>query len=113
MNRDHDRKFGKAYAVASCIFSLIFILVWCGIAASMQAWFMLLFGIPGFCLMAYRTVLVLRQMNSSGQSDFSGTKSDFRSSGPAVSKDSGFCPYCGVRLDSQFRFCPSCGRKIS
>lgn len=59
-DRDKERKAAKSMGVAMSIFAIIFALVWCLMAASMGAWFMLLFGIPFVGILVYRLVVMLK-----------------------------------------------------
>ena len=116
-DRNKERKAGKAMTIGSCIYGLIFSIVWCVLAASMGAWFMLFFGIPFAGLMAYRLYILARiskekpsQPREVDPWDRSSTPDRTVSFPSASAKDD--CPYCGRTLDEDFEFCPKCGRRL-
>ncbi len=109
---DRRRKAGKALGVGTSIYAIGFVILWCCIAASMGAWFMLIFGIPMLIFMIVRLVMILRKEKEVPQDRWQNA-----ASGPDVplggksSEKNGFCPYCGRALEGDFAFCPHCGRR--
>lgn len=113
MDRDEERKAGKAMTVGSSIFGVLFILVWCGIAISMGAWFMALFGIPMLGFAVYRLVVVLRLAKEEEKKSPEADPWDRPAETPRREAGEGkFCPYCGGGLQEEFAFCPRCGRRL-
>lgn len=45
-DRDRERRIGKIFTILTAIAALAFTVVWCGLAVAMDAWHMLIFGIP-------------------------------------------------------------------
>ncbi len=105
-DRERDRRPGKALGIGSCIYGIVFTLVWCAIAAGMGAWFMLIFGVPMLGFMVFRLVMLLRREKKPPQTPpVTGTA--------GAGKTPGRCPYCGNELGEGFDFCPKCGRRQS
>ena len=119
-DREKQRKAGKTMTIASCVYGLIFSIVWCVLAVSMDAGFMLFFGIPFAGLMAYRLVVCVK-LAKSGDSkknmepwdrpadQASWQQGQTRQVPPTGG--SGYCPYCGGAVQEGFQFCPGCGRR--
>lgn len=119
MDREKERKAGRAMGIGACLFSILFILVWCVMAAAMGAWFMLLFGVPFLGLMIYRLVICIRltqkekavepwEQEDRHLSAVTPRKGAESFGGSAA----GYCPYCAQPCQDDFSFCPKCGRRI-
>lgn len=112
-NREEERKAGKALTIGGCVYGLIFSMVWCLIALSMDAGIMLLFGVPFAVFMGYRLVICVRMAR--GEKKNSGPEEPWnRPAPPEISQPAhrgGFCPYCGSAVQADFAYCPKCGRK--
>lgn len=118
-DHDKERKAAKNMSIASCVFGIVFLIVWCCLAASMGAGIMLLFGIPALGMMVYRLYLCI-QLSKEDTAQPQQKESDpwerpvitdapgQKSPGKDGSK---FCPYCGGGIQEGFAFCPSCGRR--
>ena len=112
-DRDKEQQAGKAMTIGSSIFGLVFAIFWCIAAASMGAWFMLLFGIPFVGMMVYRLYVCLQYAKNDEK------KPPRKEADPwdrPVSSGNGatggkFCPYCGGSVQETFEFCPHCGRR--
>lgn len=117
-DRDKERKAGKAMTLGSCIYGLIFSIVWCGIAVWMGAYFMLIFGIPFVGMMIYRLYILL-QMTKEDKTQKQAKEADPWDR-PAATREpphvetaaNGYCPYCGSAVQETFEFCPKCGRRL-
>ena len=115
-DREKEKKAGKAMTIGSCIYGVVFSVVWNILAVSMGAGFMLLFGIPFLIFMVYRLyvcIQIAKEDKKSPQKELDPWER------PAISQtarqepdnsSNSFCPYCGTTLQSDFRFCPKCGR---
>lgn len=111
-DRDKERKAGKAMTIGSCVFGLIFSIVWCILAWSMGAGFMLIFGIPFVGMMAYR-LYVLLQMGKDEPKQSKENDPWERPAQPRTeSTGSCYCPYCGSVVQPEYEFCPKCGRRL-
>ena len=113
-DREQEKKAGKAMSIGSCVFGLVFAIFWCIAAASMGAWFMLIFGIPFVGMMAYR-LYVISQYAKEDSAPAKETDPWDRPSAPEAPKQPApgggrFCPYCGGELQKNFAYCPTCGR---
>ena len=124
-DRDQERKAAKAMGVAVSVFSIIFVMIWCVAAASMGAWFMLLFAIPIIGILVSRLVFMLRLAKKDPWDIPQGYTRDFSSThrtvedvferaanGDAGRSSPRFCHNCNFWMDSDFQFCPKCGRRI-
>lgn len=109
-DRDKERRAGKAMSVGSCIFGLIFSIFWCVAAASMGAWFMLIFGIPFVGMMVYRLYVISQYAKDDEKGPQSETDPWDRPAPSGQASGSGFCPYCGGSIQEGFEYCPKCGR---
>lgn len=110
-DREKERKAGRAYTIGSCIFGILFAVIWCIVTASMGAWFMLLFGIPFVGMMIYR-LYVCVQITGEDKPSAKEPEPWERPVDPEPSADGKFCPYCGYTLQAGFEFCPKCGRRL-
>ncbi len=112
-DREKERKAGKAMAVGSSIFGLCFAIFWCIAAASMGAWFMLLFGIPFVGMVAWRLRMTLKFAKEEETKPPQTPPEPWdRPDQTPRQEGSGFCPYCGAALGEGFAFCPKCGRRV-
>ncbi len=107
-DREKERKAAQKMGVAGSIFGIVFAVFWCIMAASMGAWFMLLFGIPFLGLLGYRLIVILRLTQDESRPHREADPWDR----PAPRASGENCPYCGFRLESGFEFCPKCGRRL-
>ena len=125
-DREQQRRAAKAMGVATSVFSIFFVIIWCVIVASMGAWFMLLFAIPIAVFSVCRLVFILRQEKKKDPwdipdrryPDFSSmheaAEDVFRraSDGKATGSSPRFCHSCSHWIHNDFQFCPKCGRRI-
>lgn len=114
-DREQEQKHGKAMTIGSSIFGLIFAIFWCITAASMGAWFMLIFGIPFVGMMIHR-IYVLVQMTKKDETQAQNRQADpwdRPAEAPKAQSGGNFCPYCGSAIQEGFAFCPKCGRRLS
>ena len=109
-DREKERKAGRAIGIGGSIYGIVFILIWCGIAAAMGAWFMLIFGFPFVGFTAYRLAVLLKKSKAESKEKEPWEPQGSRPAAPG-SVSNGFCPYCGERLEDRFAFCPKCGRR--
>lgn len=118
-DREKEKKAGKAMHIGMNVYAVLFMIVWCVLAASMNAWFMLLLGIPLTCLTAYRLYVCIRHAKSNGDAshpkDLDPWDCPSVWNAPKQEKTAGnqgrFCPYCGGGILEDFEFCPKCGRR--
>ena len=112
-DREKDRKAGNAIGIGSSVFGIIFLLIWCGIAVSMGAWIMLLFGIPMLGFMIFRIVVMVKKSKPEKQKEpwEQPDRPQSTCETPRTQGD-GFCPYCGRQVSGDFTFCPTCGRRL-
>lgn len=111
-DRDKERKAGKAMSIGSSVFGLLFAIFWCVTAASMEAWFLLIFGILFVGMMVYRIYVLWQYAKGDGEtSPAKETEPWDRPAGQSAPGGSGFCPYCGGPIQEGFAYCPKCGRK--
>lgn len=109
-DREKERRAGKALGIGGSIYGIVFVVIWCAAAAGMGAGFML---IPGLLLLGFLifrlTVLLKKSKSETRERD----PWEMPGSQPSASDNtgSGFCPYCGERLEDRFAFCPKCGRR--
>ena len=111
-DRDKEKKAAKNMNIASCVFGIVFLLVWCSLAPS----FMKLFGLFGLAMMVYRLYICIQM----GKEDKNKPKDLDPWDRPASSvtpkqespSSKGFCPYCGGSVQEEFQFCPKCGRRL-
>ncbi len=111
---------GAFAAVCAAIFGVL----WCIIAASMGAYFMVPFGLI-FVVICIANV-VYNYKNATGKNRYSeydivddgeeddplnaryGEKREAR--GNTGGKN--FCPYCGTKVESDHKFCENCGKRL-
>ena len=125
-DRDQQRRAAKAMGIGTSIFSILFLIFWCIVVASMRAWFMLLFAIPTMGFLVFRLVIMLRQdkkkdpwempdrhytNDSHGYSSAWGAFDD-ASRKTNTSHTPRFCHSCSYWVHNDFQFCPRCGRRI-
>lgn len=116
MARDWDkaRKAAKNMTIGSCLFGIVFLVVWTAIAPS----FMKLFGLGGLAMMIYRLYVLLQLSKEEEKTppkeldpwDRPAISDTPRQEPPA--SGNGFCPYCGQQVEEHFAFCPKCGRRL-
>jgi hypothetical protein len=112
-DREKERKAGKALGIGGSIYGVVFMVIWCGIAASMGAWFMLIFGVPMLGFMVYRLIVILKKSKAPKEKDpWEQTQSTRTPYETNESRRDGYCPYCGRTLEEDFSFCPGCGRRL-
>lgn len=113
-DRDNERKYGRNMHIGMSVFALIFAVVWCVLAASSGAGFMVIFGLGFIGLTAYRLYAVLKlskkQRKEADPWDQPQKSRGYTTEQPG--RGDGFCPYCGEKTESSFSFCPKCGRKL-
>ena len=110
---DKERKAAKNMTIGSCIFGIVFMVIWTAIAPS----FMKLFGLGGLAMMIYRLYVMLQL---SKEEEKKPPKELDPWDRPAISDtprqnpsgETGFCPYCGRNVEESFDFCPKCGRRL-
>lgn len=112
-DREKERKASKAVGIGSSIFAVVFMVIWCGIAVAMGAWFMLIFGLPMLSFMVFRVVVLVKKSKAEAQKEpwEQPDRSEKTYDAPRTHRD-GFCPYCGRELSDDFTFCPTCGRRL-
>ena len=128
MDRDFDRKAGAALQLGTCIFGLLFSVVWCSLAAASGAWFMIIFGLFFVGMMIFRLVVCIKKLQQSRQpaEPWEQTGSTYRSYTQSAehaqsaysetgyrSPGNNYCPYCGSGIQEDFVFCPKCGRSLN
>ncbi len=109
-DREKERNAAKKMGIGVSIFAIVFAVFWCIMAASMGAWFMLLFGIPFAGLLVYRLIIMLRLTRDDTPKQPRQEIDPWDR--PAANHSSENCPYCGFRLEQGFEFCPKCGRRL-
>ncbi|MBR3949197.1 MAG: hypothetical protein IKJ84_00825 [Oscillospiraceae bacterium] len=115
-DREKEKKAGKAMTIGSCIYGVVFSIVWNILAASMGANFMLLFGIPFLIFMLYRLyvcIQVAKEDKKASQPQPDPWDRPTISQSPHTPSTASFCPYCATPLQPDFQFCPKCGRRIT
>ena len=112
-NRDRERRAGKAMSIGGSIYGIVFMVVWCAIAAAMGAWFMLIIGLPMLGILIFRLVVMVRKSKAKAEDPWEQTAQPHKPWNVAQSsKRDSFCPYCGKELEDGFSFCPKCGRRL-
>ena len=111
-DREKRRKAGKAMGIGVSIYSIVFMVVWCGIAAAMGAWFMLIFGLPMLGFLIFRLAFMLKKSKAPQQKEPWEQPDRPQSTYETATRKDGFCPYCGRTLEEDFSFCPACGRRL-
>ena len=112
-DRNKERKAGKALGIGGSIYAIVFMVVWCGIAAAMGAWFMLIFGIPMLGFMIFRLAVMIQKSKEKPKDPWEQAYQPRQSCPSDPDREDGFCPYCGEKVEGQFTFCPKCGRRLS
>jgi hypothetical protein len=113
-NRDKERKAGRAIGIGSSIYGIVFVIIWCALAAGSGAWFMLIFGVPMLGFMIYRLVMILKQTKKT-EDPWDRPQEPPRyttCTAEPRSSTAGYCPYCGGEVTGSFAYCPACGRKL-
>lgn len=113
-DREKEKKAGKAYHMGFSVFGLVFAIFWCIAAASMGAWFMLIFGIPFVGMMVFRLVMCVKYTEDKPYqpSHQSAEPWDRPEDTQQFHGGGGYCPYCGSNVEEGFAYCPKCGRKL-
>ena len=112
-DREKERKAGKAIGIGGSIYGIVFMVIWCGLAVAMGAWFMLIFGVPMLGFMIFRTVAIVQKSKAEKQKEPWEQPDRSQSSCETHrTHQDGFCPYCGRQLSEDFTFCPACGRRL-
>ena len=110
MDRDKERKAGKAYGIGMSVFVLVFGILWCVGVAATGAWLMLPFGFAFVGLAAYRLIMMLKLSKSEKTHRDPWEQPVYRP--PQASAGFHHCPYCGEDVEEKFIFCPICGRRL-
>ena len=112
LDREKEKKAGKAMTLGICIFGLVFSIFWCCMAAAMGAGFMLIFGIPFVGFMGYRLYIMVQLSREEPEKEEKQETDPWdRPSPKEQPAGNRFCPYCGGALEEKFVYCPKCGRK--
>lgn len=116
-DRDKERKAARNMSIGSCVFGIVFLLIWTAVAPS----FMKLFGLAGLAMMLYRLYVTI-QLTKDGKKappqkeldpwDRPAIHEEPRQDS-ANSGSNGCCPYCGSSVQAEFEFCPKCGRRLN
>lgn len=100
------------------VFTVLFAIVWTGIALSMGApAFFVLFGVLFISFGIIQAIYEFKNataQNRYSEFDITDEKEEvdpFNEKWGTKGKTA-FCPYCGRSLDEEFEFCPQCGKKI-
>ena len=117
MDRDTERKAGKAMALGMSVFLLVFSLIWCAVVYAMGVWFILIPGLFFVGLSGYRLVILWKLSREDPKKPPQDrpepwTKPDVTPPRQPAGEGSRFCPYCGEPLEPKFTFCPKCGRRL-
>ncbi len=112
-DRDKERKAAGKYQIGMTVFALAFMVFWCVMAVSMGAWFMCLFAIPMGGMLIYRLVMTRKLMAEEKKREPWEQPAQPRAEPYREQYGSGFCPWCGGKLEENFQFCPHCGRRIN
>jgi len=118
-DRDKEKRAGKAMGIGASIFAVLFAIFWCILAASMGAWFMLVFGIPFVSMAVYRLYVCIQYAKADSKSTQQKQTDPWDHPVPdripprdnSTSAAGKFCPYCGGGIQDTFEFCPKCGRR--
>lgn len=115
------------------VFAACFGIVWCIVAASIGATFMIPFGLIFIGLAVYIAIYNGHNATSEDRYSILDIVDDDEESDPmndmygrknAASQNEGsierrensdemqYCPYCGTKVGGDFEFCPKCGKKL-
>ena len=128
-NHEKQRKTLNATGVSIYIFGILFLLIWCLIAASIGAWFMVLFVIPMASLLVFRLIFLLKQEKNGpwdmqdellerAQALHSVVQDAFENDSIGENTDKShdhsprFCHHCHFWIHNSAQFCPKCGRWV-
>ena len=128
-DRENQRKAAIGMAVAIHVFGIVFVAIWCLIAASMGAWFMLLFAIPIAVILLLRLAFLLKptkrdpwdmqdDLLERAQSMHSAVEDVFERASKRDGTDTQqrqsprFCHNCSYWIHNNSPFCPKCGRPV-
>jgi hypothetical protein len=110
-DREKDRKAGKVMGIAGSIYGIVFMVIWCGIAAGMGAVIMLIPGLLMLGFMIFRLVALVRKSKAEKEPKEPWDIPARERPSAAPFRQNGFCPYCGEKMEDSFVFCPKCGRR--
>ena len=114
-DRDKERKAGKAMTIGGSIYAIVFMVIWCALAAASGAWFMLIFGLPMLGFVIFRLAFMLKKSKQKPVDPWEQAEHPRQADGYTTFTQNtrdGFCPYCGEEVKAGFAFCPKCGRKL-
>ena len=110
MDRETERKAGKAYGIGVSVFILIFGIIWCVLVAASGVGFMLLFGLAFVGFAAYRLVMMLKLSKAEKKDQDPWDRPSHTP--PRTAAGFRHCPYCGENVEEKFVFCPIYGRRL-
>ena len=115
MDREQERKAGRAYHTGVVIFILLFGIFWTVAVIRMGAWFMAIFGLFFVGIAVFRLCLIRKFTGEKKKEREPWEHDQHKTYTAAESIDSGcrHCPYCGEPVEQRFQFCPVCGRRLS
>lgn len=94
--------------IGGCIYAIVFMLVWCGVAAAIGVWFMLIFGIPMLGFVIFRMVILIQKSREKSADPWEQPACQSEIPGGVKVR---FCQYCSEETKDTFVFCPKCGRR--
>jgi len=108
------------------IFAVLFGILWTLITISFGAGFMAIFGLIFICIGIFNAIYNFK--NATGENRYSAYDIVDESEEPDplnekfgrqevptennIDDDVKFCPYCGVKVSSDFEYCHKCGKKL-
>ncbi len=111
MDGERKRRAGKLLGIGGSIYGVVFMVAWCAIAGAMDAWFMLIFGVPMLIFMIVRLGVMLSKAKETPKEPWEQPpEPDCYERGRC--KTAGFCPYCSFHTEEDFDYCPKCGRRL-
>ena len=114
-DRNKERKAGKAMSIGGSIYAIVFMVIWCAIAAASGAWFMLIFGLPMLGFVIFRLVVLIKKSRQKPEDPWEQAERPRQSGSYTTFTDhagDSFCPFCGAEIKGSFTFCPKCGRRL-
>lgn len=113
MNRDAERKAGKAYGIGLSVLVLLFGIFWCITAISIGAGFMVIFGLLFVGFAGYRLAVLLKLAKADDKPKEPWDQPPrCGDAAQATGTNCKHCPYCGENVESRYEFCPICGRRL-